>query len=188
MVGREALGAYVGGLLPLWGPMLAVLAALGPYVGPMLIVLGSMLAVLGRSRGLCWRSWAALRAYVGGLGSGSGPKLAVLGPKWSVLEAIRAKSGPNPSGKAIWQADQGGKVAQTRAGRPFWGGDCFVTFSGRRDLKRIFSYRCVILSPQFWICAEACAAYICVYIYIHIHICLYVYVCTVVCLSVCLYR
>ena len=109
MVGREALGAYVGGLGPLLGPMLAVLAALGPYVGPMLTVLGSMLAVLGRSWGLCWRSWAALRAYVGGLGSGSGPKLAVLGPKWSVLEAIRAKSGPNPSGKAIWQADQGGK-------------------------------------------------------------------------------
>ena len=64
-------------------------------------VLGPMLAVLGRSWGLYWRSWAALGAYVGGLGNGSGPKLAVLGPKWSVLEAIRAKSGPNPSGKAI---------------------------------------------------------------------------------------
>ena len=86
-----ALGAYVGGL--------------GAYVGG----LGPMLAVLGRSWGLFWRSWAALGAYVRGLGSGSGPKLAVLGPKWSVLEAIRAKSGPNPSGKAIWQADQAGK-------------------------------------------------------------------------------
>ena len=104
MVGCEALGAYVG--------------ALGPLLGPMLAVLGPMLAVLGRS-------WA----YVGGLGSGSGPKLAVLGPKWSVLEAIRAKSGPNPSGKAIWQADQGGKAAQTRARRPFWGGDGFTMFS-----------------------------------------------------------
>ena len=88
MVGREGLGAYVGGLGPLLGPMLAV---------------------LGRSWGLCWRSWAALRAYVGGLGSGSGPKLAVLGPKRSVLEAIRAKSGPNPSGNAIRQSDQGEK-------------------------------------------------------------------------------
>ena len=116
-------------------------------------VLGPMLALLGRSWGLCWlswglcwRSWAVLGAYVGGLGSGSGPKLAVLGPKWSVLEAIRAKSGPNPSGKAIWQADQGGKVAQTRAGRPFWGGNRFPLFSvagsivfGRRHLLFIFS-------------------------------------------------
>ena len=105
-------------------------AALGAYVGGLGPLLGPMLVVLGRSWGLCWRSWAALRAYVGGLGSGSGPKLAVLGPKWSVLEAIRAKSGPNPSGKAIWQADQGGKVAQTRAGRPFWGGDGNPAFSG----------------------------------------------------------
>ena len=45
MVGREALGAYVGGLGPLLGPMLAV---------------------LGRSWGLCWRSWAALGTFVGG--------------------------------------------------------------------------------------------------------------------------
>ena len=48
--------------------MLAVLAPLGAYVGG-----------LGRSWGLCWRSWAALGAYVAGLGSGSRPKLAVLG-------------------------------------------------------------------------------------------------------------
>ena len=93
-----------------------------------LCAFSSTVSIDGRmrsSRSLCWRSWAALGAYVGclgayvgGLGSGSGPKLVVLGPKWSVLEAIRAKSGPNPSAKAIWQADQGGKVAQTRAGRP----------------------------------------------------------------------
>ena len=50
MVGREALGAYVGGLGPLLGPMLAV---------------------LGRSWGL--RSWAALGANVGGLGLLLGP-------------------------------------------------------------------------------------------------------------------
>ena len=33
MVGREALGAYVGGLGPLLGPMLAVLDGLKAYVG-----------------------------------------------------------------------------------------------------------------------------------------------------------
>ena len=87
MVGREALAAYVGGLGPLFGPMLAV---------------------LGRSWGLCWRSWAALKAYVGGLGSRSGPMWAVLGtdqglswrswpvlgPKWSVLGADQAGKWP----------------------------------------------------------------------------------------------
>ena len=119
-----ALGAYVGGL--------------GPLLGPMLAVLGPMLAVLGRSWGLCGRSWAAPGAHVGGLGSGSGPKLAVLGPKWSVLEAIRAKSGPNPSGKAIWQADQGRKVAQTLAGKAFWGGDGNGVFSGTGCPYRFF--------------------------------------------------
>ena len=130
----------MGGLGPLLEPMWAVLgrssalcgrswAALKASVGGLGQLLGPMWAVLGGSLGLCWRSWAVLGAYVGGLGSGSGPKLAVLGPKWSVLEAIRAKSGPNPGGKAIWQADQGRKVAQTRAGRPFWGSNRFPTFS-----------------------------------------------------------
>ncbi len=84
MVGREGLGAYVGGL--------------GPLLGPMLAVLGADQGLNWRSWALCWRSWA--------------------------------KSGPNPSEEAIWQADQGGEVAQTRAGRPFWGGDRFPTFSG----------------------------------------------------------
>ena len=75
------------------------------------LLMGPMLAILARFQGPCWRSWAALWAYVGGLGSGSGPKLAVLGglPKLSVLEAIRAKSGPNPSGNAIHHSDQGEK-------------------------------------------------------------------------------
>ena len=54
--GQES-GAYVGGLGPLLGPMLAV---------------------LGCSQGLCRRSWERIRAHVGGLGSGSGPKLTVL--------------------------------------------------------------------------------------------------------------
>ena len=67
-----------------------------------------MLAVLGRSWGLCWRSWAALGAYVDGLGPLSGPKLAVLGEKWLKPERGRdlasgsgPRSGPNPSGKAV---------------------------------------------------------------------------------------
>ena len=49
-------------------------AALGAYVGGLGPLLGLMLAVLGRSWGLCWRSWglccrswAALGVYVGGL-------------------------------------------------------------------------------------------------------------------------
>ena len=37
--------------------------------------------VLGRSYGLCWRSWAALGAYVGGLGLLLGPMWAVWGRK-----------------------------------------------------------------------------------------------------------
>ena len=43
-------------------------AALGAYVGGLGPLLGPMLAVLGCSQGLCWWSGAALRAYVGGLG------------------------------------------------------------------------------------------------------------------------
>ena len=66
--------------------------------------------VLGRSCGLCWRSWAALGAYVGGLGPLLGPLLAVLG-------RLGPKSGPGPSGKAIWQAGRGRKVTQTQAGK-----------------------------------------------------------------------
>ena len=75
-----ALGAFVGGLVPLLEPMLAVLAhswdlcgrswaALGACVGGLGRsggglgpLLGTMLAVLDRSWGLCWRSWAALGA------------------------------------------------------------------------------------------------------------------------------
>ena len=113
MVDREVLGAYVGGLGPL---------------------LGLMLAVLGRSWGLCWRSWAALKAYVGGLGSRSGPMWAVLGADQGLcgrswlrirahvggpgllsgrLWAILAALGPSVGGLG---AGSGRKVAQTRAG------------------------------------------------------------------------
>ena len=65
-----ALGTYVDGLVPLLGPMFAIL--------------GPLLAVLGRSWGLCWRSWAALGTYVGGLGPLLGPALAVLGCSWGL--------------------------------------------------------------------------------------------------------
>ena len=68
--------AYVGGLGPLLGPVLAVLglmlAVLGPlracvgclgaYVGGLGPLLGPMLAVLGRSEGLCRWSWERIRA------------------------------------------------------------------------------------------------------------------------------
>ena len=56
-----ALGAFVGGLVPLlahsWDLCRRSWAALEACVGG-----------LGRSWGLSWRSWAALGAYVGGLG------------------------------------------------------------------------------------------------------------------------
>ena len=51
-----ALGAYVGGVGPLLGPMFAVLSPLGTYVGGPGLLLGPMLAILGRSWGLCLRS------------------------------------------------------------------------------------------------------------------------------------
>ena len=34
--------------------------------------------VLGRSYGLCWRSWAALGAYVGGLGPKNAKNMATM--------------------------------------------------------------------------------------------------------------
>ena len=78
-----ALGAFVGGLVPLLEPMLAVLgrswgsagglglllgpawavlAALGAFVGGLVPLLEPMLAVLAHSWDLCGRSWAALGA------------------------------------------------------------------------------------------------------------------------------
>ena len=141
-----ALGASAGSLGLLLGPMLAVLggswglcgrswAALGAYVGGPGPLLGPMLAVLGGFWGLCGRSWAALGAYVGGPWPLLGPMLAVLGEdqglswwSWALCWRSWAKSGSNPSEDVIWQADQGREVAQTRAGRPFWGGNRFGIF------------------------------------------------------------
>ena len=165
-----ALGAFVGGLVPLLEPMLAVLAHSWDLCGRSWAAPGACLGGLGRSRGLCWRSWvalgtfvggpgpswaekceehsylenvlisragarsaawgsvlscswslcwwswAALGAYVGGLGLLLGPKLAVLG-----------RLGAGEVGlDAMWSVlggDQGRNVAQTLAGKPFWGGD-----------------------------------------------------------------
>ena len=50
----------------------------------------SVWVVLGRSWGLCVRSWAALGAYVGGLGAVWRPMLAILGlygRSWAALGA-----------------------------------------------------------------------------------------------------
>ena len=75
--------------------------------------------VLGRSCGLCWRSWVALGAYVGGLGPLLGPLLAVLGRSRGLSWRSWPLLGPP---KAVLGRDQGekrpkpGKVAQTRAG------------------------------------------------------------------------
>ena len=56
-----ALRAYVGGPVPLSGPLWAVLGRLGAFVG------GPRLSWV-RSWVACWRSWAALGVNVGGLG------------------------------------------------------------------------------------------------------------------------
>ena len=84
---------------------------------------GPVWAVLGRSWGLCGRSWAALGASVGRLGlllglcgrswAALGPSLGGPGPLLGPLLAVRGrlglKSGPGPSGKAIWTGDQAEK-------------------------------------------------------------------------------
>ena len=110
-----ALGASAGGLGSLLGPLWAVLDSSWGLCGRSWVALGASAGDLGRLLGLCRRSWAALGAFVGDLGPLLGPFLAVVG-------RLGPKSGPNPSGKAIWQADLGREVAQTRAGRPFWAG------------------------------------------------------------------
>ena len=70
------------------------MGGLGPFSGLVLVV-------LGRSQGLCGRSWAALGAYVGGLGTLLGVLWAVLGHSkglcgrsWPLLGLHRALLGP----------------------------------------------------------------------------------------------
>ena len=127
-----ALGAYVCGLGSLLGPLWAVLDSSWGLCGRSWVALGASAGDLGPLLGLCWRSWAAPWAFVGDLGPLLGPLLAVMG-------RLGPKSGPNPSGKAIWQADLDREVAQTRAGSLFWGGAGNRFRSGRRALLRIFS-------------------------------------------------
>ena len=98
--------------------MFAVLGPLGTYVGSLRPLLEPMLAVLGRSRGLCCRSGAALGPYVGGLGSLLGPMLAVLGRSrglswrsWPLLGPPKAVLGRDHAEKR----PKAGKVAQTPA-------------------------------------------------------------------------
>ena len=73
--------------------------------GPLWVVLklsGPLWVVLGRSCGLCWRSWAALRAYVGGLGRSWGlcwRSLVALGRKVTETQAgtrVKAEKWPKP--------------------------------------------------------------------------------------------
>jgi len=123
MVDREVDGPMWAVLGRSWGLCGRPWAALRATVGGLGLLLGPLRAVLGRSWGLCGLSWAALGTYVGGLGS-------LLGPMLTVLGCLKTKSSPNPSGKAIWQADLAGKVAQTEARRPCRGGDGNPMFSG----------------------------------------------------------
>ena len=103
-------------------------AALGPYVGGLGPLLGPMLAVL-----------VALGTYVGGPGGSKAEKWPKPKQEGDLASGSRRKSGPNPSGKVIWQADQGGKAAQTRARRPFWGGNGFTMFSVAGTSCQFFS-------------------------------------------------
>ena len=76
------LGTSVGDLVPLLGPMLAVLAALGDFVGGLVPLLGPMLAVLGRSWDLCWRSWAVLGRKVALARAGRRSGKRIWAEKW----------------------------------------------------------------------------------------------------------
>ena len=72
-----ALGASVGGLGQLLWPLWAVLGLSRDLGGRSWAGLCSSVGGLGRSRGLCWRSGAALGASAGDLGPLLGPLLAV---------------------------------------------------------------------------------------------------------------
>ena len=50
--------------------------------------------VLGRSYGLCWRSWAVVGAYVSGFGPLLGPRLAVLGGLGAYVGGLGPLLGP----------------------------------------------------------------------------------------------
>ena len=110
-----ALGAYVGGLGAVLGPMLAILScSWGLCVGSW-AALGANVRGPRPSWDLCWRSSAALGAYVVGPGPLLGPMLAVLGRSWGLSWRSWPLLGPP---KAVLGRDQGRKAAQTRESSP----------------------------------------------------------------------
>ena len=76
---------------------------------------GPVWVVLGRSWGLCVRSWAALGAFVGGLAPSWGLLWAVLGRSWGLCWRSWAALGPVKS-------VLGRKVALARTGKRSWQG------------------------------------------------------------------
>ena len=159
-----ALGRLLGPMLAILGRSWACTGGPGPLLGPLCAILGRSWSLCGRSGAekceehsylenvlisragarsaawgsvlscswsLCCWSWAALGAYVGGLGLLLGPKLAVLG-----------RLGAGEVGlDAMWSVlvgDQGRNVAQTLAGKPFWGGDGDTIFSVPEASCRFF--------------------------------------------------
>ena len=85
---------------------LRLLAVLGAYVGSLHAVLGPMLGVLRRPWGPCWRSWAALGpmlAVFGRLKAESGNSWGLCWRSWAVLMPKVAQTQPGRrSGKRIW--------------------------------------------------------------------------------------
>ena len=121
IVGREALGACVGGLGPLLGPMLAV---------------------LGRSWGLCWRSWAALGAMYAVLGADQGLSWRSWGPsgrswKRSGRKVAQTRAGKR-SGKRIKAEKWPKPEPEGRSGEAMVFA-CGSHVFGRRALLSIFS-------------------------------------------------
>ena len=138
-----ALGAYVGGLGAVLGPMLAILScSWGLCVGSW-AALGANVRGPRPSWDLCWRSSAALGAYVVGPGPLLGPMLAVLGRSWGLSWRSWPLLGPP---KAVLGRDQGRKAVQTRksgpnpSGKAIWAGDRNRTFSDPPGPLRIFSH------------------------------------------------
>ena len=120
---------------------------LGPLSGP-------MCAVLGRSWGLCGRSWVALRSTVGGLGQllglmwvVLGPLRAILGRSWASVGGLGPLSVPSlaildRSWDLCWRswAILGRKVAPNLSGKAIWqadlGREVVRTRAGRQSRGR----------------------------------------------------
>ena len=98
-----AFGASVGGLGTVLGPLWAVLGRSCGLCWRSWAALEPLRAVEGRSWGLCWRSWAALGAHVGDLGAYVGGLGTFLGPMLAVLAALGAYvGGPGRSWAEKW--------------------------------------------------------------------------------------